>query len=634
METEDTINLPILNESGIEPENDGGEDYDCKPSLALLYGANTMDKGANGEVLENGGNDGIKGNHFSLASEDGKFFEKVASFSSVIGENGFVSVQDEINIDDTIGGQQQEQSPNIDRSAPGAKRPRTALGEEQPSVHVIYNALTSERKHKLEEVLQQWSQWCAEHSHSIHDAEVLEAGEKTYFPALRVGMDNKTSAVSFWMDLPRKKKNKVFTPFDANSGPIYDRGVTIALNSSDGSNNLEGISSLTTLVEASRCFNCNSYSHSMKDCKKPRDSVAVNSARKQHRSKLNLNAVSRIRYYQSSERGKYDGLSPGILDAETRKLLGLGELDPPPWLHRMREIGYPPGYLDPEEDNLPSGITIFGNDETTEEADAREILERSAEPPKKMSVRFPGINAPIPENVDKRHWGVGPSSSIASRARSYRRHANTTPDTVKRGHDLEQQGIFRIPTGPQRSRSFEEEGPPPHQFRSIEDEGLVSQRFRDFEAEGCPRQWFRDFEEEASMRKWVRSINNEGPLNQRFRDLEAEGCPTQWFRDFEDESPMRMWHSNSEEEARRHGWYRGGEGEGDPRRQLGFNDEWRHMGHFGEIDPFSYRHQDYYDSNCGVPIDGFRRSLSDRARRSPLAADDGAYLSLSYPRYR
>lgn len=21
------------------------------------------------------------------------------------------------------------------------------------------------------------------------------------------------------------------------------------------------------------------------------------------------------------------------------------ELDPPPWLHRMRELGYPPGYL-------------------------------------------------------------------------------------------------------------------------------------------------------------------------------------------------------------------------------------------------------------------------------------------------
>ncbi|CAH9090996.1 unnamed protein product [Cuscuta europaea] len=569
-----------------------------------------MDKGANGEVLENGGNDRIKGNQLSLATDVGKDFE--------------------INIDDTIGSQQQEQSPNIDRSAPGAKRPRTALGEEQPSVHVIYNALTSERKHKLEEVLQQWSQWCAEHSHSLHDAEVLEAGEKTYFPALRVGMDNKTSAVSFWMDLPRKKKNKVFTPFDANSGPIYDRGVTIALNSSDGSNNLEGG---VELVEASRCFNCNSYSHSMKDCKKPRDAVAVNFARKQHRSKLNLNAVSRIRYYQSSERGKYDGLSPGVLDAETRKLLGLGELDPPPWLHRMREIGYPPGYLDPEEDHLPSGITIFGNDETTEEADAREILERSVEPPKKMSVRFPGINAPIPDNVDKRHWGVGPSSS-ASRARPYRRHANTTPDTVKRGHDLEQQGIFCIPSGPQMSRSFEEEGPPPHWFRSIEDEGPVSQQFRDFEAEGCPRQWFRDFEEEARMRKSVWSIDNEGPLNQRFRDLEAEGYPKQWFQDFKDESRMRMWHSNSEEEARRHGWFRGCEGEGDPQRQLDFNDEWRHMGHFAEISPFPYRHGDYYDSNCGGPIDGFRRSLSDRARRSPLAADDGAYLSGSYPRYR
>ncbi|VFQ68490.1 unnamed protein product [Cuscuta campestris] len=237
------------------------------------------------------------------------------------------------------------------------------------------------------------------------------------------------------MDLPRKKKNKVLIPCDANSVPIYDRGITFALSKSDSSTNLEGA---VEEVGASRCFNCSSYSHSMKDCKKPHDTVAISNARKQHRSKRNINAASRnsIRYYQTSQKGKYDGLSPGFLDSETRKLLGLGELDPPPWLHRMREIGYPPGYR--EEDNLSSGITIFGDDEIKKET-GRGNLEKSVEPPKKMSVEFPGINAPIPDGVDERHWGIWSSSAIGSRTHhDIRRHGMTSYAT-ERGHSLEQQ---------------------------------------------------------------------------------------------------------------------------------------------------------------------------------------------------
>lgn len=78
--------------------------------------------------------------------------------------------------------------------------------------------------------------------------------------------------------------------------------------------------------DASRCFNCSSYGHSLKECPKPRDTKAVNTARKQHNSRRNQNASSRnpTRYYQDSPKGKYDGLRPGVLDAETRKLLGLG----------------------------------------------------------------------------------------------------------------------------------------------------------------------------------------------------------------------------------------------------------------------------------------------------------------------
>ena len=37
-------------------------------------------------------------------------------------------------------------------------------------------------------------------------------------------------------------------------------------------------------------------------------------------------------------------LKPGQLSSETREALGLGPLDPPPWLDKMRQLGYPPMY--------------------------------------------------------------------------------------------------------------------------------------------------------------------------------------------------------------------------------------------------------------------------------------------------
>nr|KAJ0209043.1 hypothetical protein LSAT_V11C400224010 [Lactuca sativa] len=307
------------------------------------------------------------------------------------------------------------------------KRPRITVDEQQASVHVIYNSLTRESKQKLEELLQKWSEWHNRHQSSSHDSNAeVESGEGTYFPALNVGLD-KPSTLSFWMDGQTSNlQSKEVIALDNNSVPLYDRGYTFGLTSTDDPSIGDG-----EMLGGSRCFNCGSYNHALKECTKPRDNAAVNSARKQHKSKRNQNSISRnpTRYYQDTPGGKFDGLRPGVLDSETRKLLGIGELDPPPWLNRMREIGYPPGYLDEEEEEQPSGIEIFGDEVITittianPETEDGEILDMdfspppppTAEPPsppppppppKKMTVQFPGVNAPIPENADEWKWGA------------------------------------------------------------------------------------------------------------------------------------------------------------------------------------------------------------------------------------
>ncbi|KAI4366748.1 hypothetical protein MLD38_022585 [Melastoma candidum] len=106
------------------------------------------------------------------------------------------------------------------------------------------------------------------------------------------------------------------------------------------------------------------------------------------------------------------------------KILGLGELDPPPWLNRMRELSYPPGYLEVDIDDQPSGIVWYAAEEVKAGEEEGKISESEAGPPKKMMIEFPGINAPIPENADEWSWTARPSRSESSRYRSHDRTSN------------------------------------------------------------------------------------------------------------------------------------------------------------------------------------------------------------------
>ncbi|XP_057528621.1 uncharacterized protein LOC130807432 [Amaranthus tricolor] len=275
--------------------------------------------------------------------------------------------------------------------------------KKESSVRVVYSSLPSRSKRKLDELLHQWSEWHAQHFMSAEDSGgCLESGEETHFPALCVGSE-KSSAVSFSMDVyVRKRQRLEASPLNNDCSPLYDRGYAVGLASEEETTEEH----IVDLREAPRCFNCGSYNHPLNECQKPINKATVSSARKQFLDKKNQNTGPRTqtRYYQESPGGKFDGLKPGSLSDETKKLLGLGELDPPPWLDRMRELGYPPGYLDEEEEDKPSGIAIFGDEETSNIHIKSELLLDATQSPKKMRVEFPGINAPIPVNADHRKW--------------------------------------------------------------------------------------------------------------------------------------------------------------------------------------------------------------------------------------
>ncbi|GAB4840235.1 hypothetical protein Ancab_021000 [Ancistrocladus abbreviatus] len=338
---------------------------------------------------------------------------------------------------------QMDQKKNI---SSGVKRTRMRSSDQGSSLHIFYSSLPRRSQQKLQELLHQWSEWHAQNCSTEDPNEALESGEETYFPALHIGLD-KSLMVSFWMDNhARKRQCKESLTLEDDCTTLYNREYALGLMCDDGltkdERNLD-------LREASRCFNCGSYNHSLKECPKPRNNVAVSNARKQHQSKKGVNPGPRLptRYYQNSPGGKYDGLKPGLLEAETRNLLGLEELDPPPWLHRMRELGYPPGYLDPEDEDQPSGIAIYGVGKMEDAAGNGNLKSEIPISQRKMSVDFPGINAPIPENADERCWTTQknePSLDSSRRSLDVRRNNFAGSVDDRNGHD------------PWRPRSFTE----------------------------------------------------------------------------------------------------------------------------------------------------------------------------------
>ncbi|GAV71034.1 PSP domain-containing protein [Cephalotus follicularis] len=432
MKSEDLINLPASTHSGSQCENN---------ELGNQGGLNEADSLLDMELSD--GDVGNENTQFLLETDQDKgLIESSSNVEVSVASTEIVTLPEELNAEsgclDAQNGSPICKHVRDNKSISGVKRAWMTIDDEQPSVHVKYNYLTRASKQKLEQLLQKWSEWQAKHGSSSKDPnEFLESGEETYFPAIQVGV-KKTSAVSFWIDnQTTNEQNKAFIPLDGNSVPSYDRGYALGLTSADNPSNLEG--GLEILDDASRCFNCGSYSHSLKECLKPRDNNAVNSARKHHKSKRNQNSGSRnsTRYYQSSLGGKYDDLTPGSLSAETRKLMGLGELDPPPWLNRMRELGYPPGYLDPDNEDQPSGITIFADEEIKEElayGEDGEIVETNhSATRRKETIEFPGINAAIPEKADEKQWAARPLSSDSSLSRSHHRLDHSL-ETISRGH--------------------------------------------------------------------------------------------------------------------------------------------------------------------------------------------------------
>eukprot|EP00898_Chlorokybus_atmophyticus_P000014 jgi/Chlat1/1012/Chrsp109S01442 len=284
-----------------------------------------------------------------------------------------------------------------------------------PSVRVVYSGLSSISKGILENLIKGWTQW---HAHNADQADGAESGEWTYAAVLAPGTDQPL----FWLDKPVSTTCGGEEP---SSVPLYDRCTDQVL---------AGIVASTKRKRESfqRCFNCGSYDHELSSCSRPFDRAVVEANRQALAStKSHSTPINRKLRYHSEGAGevitaaasKFEGLQAGVLSPALREALGLQELEPPPWLARMRMLGLPPGYDDTGE-ALKDGsdaqaCAVDEQVDAPSEGDDFISLEVPLLKPLKLAsqtVQLPGINAPIPYGADLHKWAQAGALTLTQEA--------------------------------------------------------------------------------------------------------------------------------------------------------------------------------------------------------------------------
>ncbi|GIY68877.1 zinc finger CCHC domain-containing protein 8 [Caerostris extrusa] len=142
-------------------------------------------------------------------------------------------------------------------------------------------------------------------------------------------------------------------------------------------------------VQTMTCFNCLG-DHHIKDCPEKINRLKVAANRK------DIIMENNVRYHAEE---KYNSFKPGVLSSDARQALGLKNDQLPPYIYKMRIIGYPPGWMD-DAVLETSGLSLYDEDG---KAISDEESSSSSENEKKYDsskfVQYPGFNCPVPPNI-------------------------------------------------------------------------------------------------------------------------------------------------------------------------------------------------------------------------------------------
>jgi len=152
----------------------------------------------------------------------------------------------------------------------------------------------------------------------------------------------------------------------------------------------------TSVKAGSSCFNCGG-AHNLAECKEERDHRKIGRNRREF---LNKNGGMNSARYHVDDPQKFGHLAPGVPSKKLSEALGLRRDYLPSYIYRLRELGYPPGWLKHAEISQ-SGLALYldkgKNIDTEEEGEVDDGADKMKFDTKKL-VSWPGFNTEMPKH--------------------------------------------------------------------------------------------------------------------------------------------------------------------------------------------------------------------------------------------
>lgn len=150
------------------------------------------------------------------------------------------------------------------------------------------------------------------------------------------------------------------------------------------------------------CFNCGSEEHQMKDCSMPRNAARISEKRKEYLDACGEanNQNFQQRYHADEVEERFGRFKPGVISEELQDALGVTDKSLPPFIYRMRQLGYPPGWLK-EAELENSGLALYdGKDAADGETESGEIQHnQNVTYDLSKLVNYPGFNISTPKGI-------------------------------------------------------------------------------------------------------------------------------------------------------------------------------------------------------------------------------------------
>nr|XP_046243468.1 zinc finger CCHC domain-containing protein 8 [Scatophagus argus] len=163
----------------------------------------------------------------------------------------------------------------------------------------------------------------------------------------------------------------------------------------------------------SMCFNCGSGGHQLRDCPKPKDMAAINERRKEFNQNSNQAVQSNQRYHAEEVEERFAKYKPGVMSEELLTALGVDANTLPPLIYRMRQLGYPPGWLK-EAEMENSGLTLYDGSVSNDDNVIHNTSSQNISYDVSKLIDFPGFNVPAPNKMKDEflHYGSIPMQRI------------------------------------------------------------------------------------------------------------------------------------------------------------------------------------------------------------------------------